>query len=62
MENHAMAEVNLEPGTCVDNALGAKLTSKCIAYGPGMGPSSINNEPVDQEMDQSGDYLAIIKR
>ena len=27
MENHAMAEVNLEPGTCVDNALSAKSTS-----------------------------------
>ena len=38
-----------EHGTCVDNALGAKSTTKCIAYGPGMGPSSINNDPVDQE-------------
>ena len=50
-----------EHGTCVDNALGAKSTSKCIAYGPGMGPSSINNDPVDQERDQSGDYSAIIR-
>ena len=49
-----------EHGTCVDNALGAKSTSKCIAYGPGMGPSSINNDPVDQEADKSGDFSAMI--
>ena len=49
-------------GTCTDNALGATSVSKCIAYGPGLGPSSVNGIDIIQTEFNDKDTTDIIAK